>query len=544
MHDLNKSLDELARGIDRAERKISSDNTAFPQMAATVDYERLARERAERELYAARYKEQLLKDVEPAIDAVPEGCLEAAEPDLSECEKISGDTQPRVTENAPDMLPKNAESARILTIPGAVYRIPTARSEYSYNTPTPVATASGSYDVGGIDEAKYRESATDESADAFFSSMLLPQHEIQSKISQPTIVDTAEAEIHSIEADYEAISKADDAGAYDAPVEYSDPEPVSDEQHPIAVSYDPAHEAEEYERFLKEHEQKRTHSRKHRRVASEKDIDTIYFPVDSVEKSVKLVEARMLYEIEMLKVEHRMLGYTFSMDVLKKGRTDRKMRRQISDRMYMLSRALKRERADVKRYYTAALDKYIGNPNKRDKNTVAIESVLTRLDYALKERERIDESLMRLYGEGTPSADTAKENKVVEKAARAAYRTQLKAAKRVAKMHAPDELKEKIFELMNERVKLLSDIERNAYLLSRKRYTGADKRAVKRKNRALKRTVRQREEDIRFFIKKAEKHSESHGAGMHQVAWLVALVLLVAVGGVLYLLAKYYWRLF
>ena len=267
-------------------------------------------------------------------------------------------------------------------------------------------------------------------------------------------------------------------------------------------------------------------------------------PVDSIDKSVKLVEARMLYEIESMKAEHRMLGYTFSMDVLKKERTDRKMRRRISKRMYLLSRALKRERADAKRYYTAVLDKYIGRPDKRARNTARLESVLARLDYALKERERIDESLMRLYGEGTPGADARKEIKVAEKAALHAYRAQLKTAKKVMRMHAPDELKEKIFELMNERVKMLSDIERNTYLLAKKRYTGADKRAVKRKNRALKRSVRQKEDDIRFFIKKAHKHAEEHSSGMHQAAWLVGAVLILGILGVLYLLAKFYWRLF
>jgi cytochrome c1 len=111
-------------------------------------------------------------------------------------------------------------------------------------------------------------------------------------------------------------------------------------------------------------------------------------------------------------------------------------------------------------------------------------------------------------------------------------------------MHAPTELKEKIFELMNERVKLLSDIERNTYLLSKKRYTGADKRNVKRQNRAMKRTARQKEDDIYFFIKKAQKQDESHVDGAHRLGWLVLAVLIALGIGVLYWLAKYYWRLF
>ena len=545
MHDFNKSLDELSRSIDRAGRKISTDNTDMPKAADGVDYERLARERAERELYAARYKEQLLRDSETEWEDLPvkepEASADSA-PEVADPSQKEADPQPRVTENATKSTKYTDSSARILTIPGAVYRIPSEPTGY-----TPEASATVVPVVGVNVESEvaplYVEALADESADDFFSSVTLPPYEPQSKITQPTVADAAEEIIDAHEQDYTA-NRADDAGEYAVPVEYSDPEPVSNEQHPIAVAHDPSHEAEEYERFLTEHEQKRESPKKSRRAPLDKDADPYHFSVDAIEKSVKLVEARMLYEIESMKAEHRMLGYTFSMDVLKKERTDNKMRRQISRRMYFLSRALKRERADAKRYYTASLDKYLGNPDKRAKNTVVLDSVLTRLDYALKERERIDESLMRLYGEGTPGKDTVKEIKVAERTARYAYKAQLKTAKRVARMHAPTDLKEKIFELMNERVKLLSDIERNTYLLSKKRYTGADKRAVKRKNRALKRTARQREEDIRFFIKKAEKHNESHGAGMHQLGWLVGTVLVIGVIAALYFLAKYYWRLF
>ena len=102
----------------------------------------------------------------------------------------------------------------------------------------------------------YVEGLADESADDFFSSVTLPLDEPQSKITQPAVADAAEGGIDAREQDY-ALSRGDDAGEYTVPVEYSEPEPVSDEQHPIAVPHDPAHEAAEYERFLAEHERKR-----------------------------------------------------------------------------------------------------------------------------------------------------------------------------------------------------------------------------------------------------------------------------------------------
>ena len=434
---------------------------------------------------------------------------------LSETVQEPSEELPRVTENATEASTGvQATEARILTVPGAVYRasvLPTQAEPPEETTESTVPT--------------------------------VPLPPVAEYYSVP--VTSAAADEHApTDADYKQAHSLDDPGSYATVYEHEGHEPISNEPHPIAVAYDPTHEQEEYERFLTEQEQKGTRARSRKRVSADEDSDSLYFPVDSIEKSVKLVEARMLYEIESMKAKHKMLGYTFSIDVLKKDRTEHKLRKQISSRMYRLSRALKCERADNVRYYTAVLDKYAGDPDKRRKNAADIESLLGRLDYVLKERERIDDSLMQLYLQNAPASEAAKEKRVAERAARAAYRSQLKTAKRVARMHAPAELKEKIFELMNERVTMLSTIERNEHLLSKKRYTGADKRTIKRKNREMKRAARHKEDDIRYFIKRAEKHQASHESGVRQLGWLIGTLLVIGAIGALYLLAKYYWRLF
>ena len=433
------------------------------------------------------------------------------------------DTQPRVTENAPEEAGESicepvctvSSNARILTIPGATYRVSAFSDTYTEPiapTPLPICEADVLSDT-------------------------------PPGISYPAVADEPDVDAAKPELYREIDYNAKDDG-YSAPVEYNEDERVSDEPHPISIPYDPSHEEKEYERFLAENDREAEDAPAPKPVFEDSDADTFDLPVDKVDKSVKLVEARMCYEIATMKAQHRMLGYTFSIDVLKKDRTDRKLRRQINDRMYKLSRALKRERADTTRYYTAALDKYAGDEGRRTANEARIASLLERLGYALKEREQIEESLMRLYGEETVATSATKEMKVAERAAKTAYRSQLKLAKRVARMHAPDELKEKIFTIMNERVALLSAIEKNKYLISKKRYTGADKRSVKRKNREMKRTVRQKEDDLVFFVKKAEKHHAEHGNGMRQIAWLIGTVMVLGAIGVLYFVAKYNWGWF
>lgn len=441
-----------------------------------------------------------------------------------------------------DAVSVTATEARLLTIPGAVYRIPlTTPHEKSEAPPAVVLPVSVEPVAPQQTEEIYLAAVADESADDNITYAPPLPFEPQSKISHPAL---AEVDITAPDAAYDVMHLSGDTDCYTAHYEHDEHEPISDELHPVAVSDDYPHDEEHYEGFIAEQEQKGQDRRKKKRGFADNDVVDLYLPVDSIDKAVGLVEARMLYEIASMKAEHKMLGYAFSIDVLKKERTDRKMRRQISERMSKLSRALKRERADSTRYYTAALDRYEGNADKRVKNAALIESILGRLDYALKERERIDESLMRLYVLDSDEVASTKEAKVALRAAKASYRSQLNTAKRVARMRAPDELKEKIFNLMNERTTMLSTIEKNEYLLHKKRYTGADKRAVKRQNGEMRRAVRHKEDDVRFFIKKAEKHNAAHGDGVSQIGWLIATLLFAAAIGVLYLLGKYYWGLF
>ena len=560
MHDINKSLNDAARSIDRAAKGVAASVDTEP--TATYDkpefgYEQMARERAERELYAAKYRETVMAEqradeffadvVEPSVIAeqteapVPESEPIPAEPQVAPEEQTpqnDSDPQPRVTENGPDGVENtSATEARVLTIPGAVYRIYADRSAAATASDSTVASTVTAVAPTVFEPSPiYAAAVADEVADDIAVYDPMPTYEPESKTAHPATADAAEDDVDSLGIDYATAANADDAGTYTVEQEYIEGEPVSDETHPIAIPYDPTHEEEEYARFLAEHEQ--SGKRAGRRTDLDRELDPCYFPVDAIDKCIQLVKLRTNHEIEQLKSELKMLSYTFSMDVLKKDRMERKIRRGISDRMAKLSRAVKRERLDCTRYYTAAHDKYVGNAEKRSTKTAEIESVLARLEYALKEREQIEDKLMQIYTESIPGAENIKETKAVERAARNAYKAHAKVAKRVARMRIDNELKEKIFALMNERVTLLSTIARNEYNLSKKRYTGAEKRDVKQQNRAMKRSARKKAEDVRIFVEKAEKQNGRRGSRSHQVAWLVGALVAIALIVVVFFLIK------
>ena len=312
------------------------------------------------------------------------------------------------------------------------------------------------------------------------------------------------------------------------------------------IDFDSTDEEEsEYVRFLAEHEKWQSdHSEKKKPDGAVEDVDAedpesdISDSFSSIEKSLKLVNARMAYEIESLKVKHRMLSYTFSMDYFQKDNSKKKIKRSINDRMRKLAAAQKREQANSTRYYNAVQGKYAESAKRRRINSSKVESIIDRLEYALKERELIEDKLTTLYEEAISGYGAPKETKVAERTAKRAYRSQLGRAKRVARMHAPVELKEKIFSLMNERTTMLSTIEKNKYLLSKERYTGADKRSLKRQNKELKRAARQKEEDIYVFMKKADKHNTNHKSGINQAAWVIGTIVVLGLLGALYFFAK------
>lgn len=436
---------------------------------------------------------------------------------VNPAEESAGASSDSSSEAAPGI----TAEACVLTIPGAVYRIPInseaqEKSETAPAVALPVAVAS---DPSGI----YVGAVADENADDNHTYAQGMPVEPNSQASPATIGETVVVD-----------TETGDAVSGAAPLE----------AHPAVASGDFLNGDGQYEGFIEAQEQADGKARKKKRTFSDNDAVDLCLPVDSIDRSVKLVESRLLYEIESMKTERRMLGYTFSLDLLKKDQTAHKMRRQINERISKLSRALENERDSSTRYYSAALDRYEGNAGKRGKNAALIESLLGRLDYALKEREQIEERLMRLYVMDADEAEPTKEAKVAARAAKASYRSQLKTARRVARMHAPDELKEKIFTLMNERTTMLATIEKNEYLLRKKRYTGADKRDVKRQNREMRRAIRHKEADVRFFIKKAEKHDTAHGDGIRQIGWLVVTLIFAGAIGGLYLLGKYYWGLF
>ncbi len=271
------------------------------------------------------------------------------------------------------------------------------------------------------------------------------------------------------------------------------------------------------------------------------DEGALHFIADRVDENVKLVEMRMLYEIAEYKQKHKISALSFSLEFGREYRNERELYREVNRRMNKMRRAIRLERDNNRRYYLVLADRCIADPVRREKNRARIESLIRRMDFLLTERHKINNRLMELYTGDSAEDKKPLAEKIGKKATRVAkrvYRSMKKLAKRVRRMRAPDELREKIFELMNERITTYSRRAQLEESLRRLKPRGEARRKMKREYRECCKRIRYINSDLKDFVKKAERYDTVYYENGKQLAWIFGtLVVLGALCG-LYLLNK------
>lgn len=262
------------------------------------------------------------------------------------------------------------------------------------------------------------------------------------------------------------------------------------------------------------------------------ELDEIDYSADDIEDNVMLVEARMLHEARMLKNRHKMLGYRFSLDESEVYQSRKKAVKEVNRRLSKLTKAKRCERAANIRYYLAADDKCIGNERKRIKNSAKIDSIRKRLDFLLAERSTLNKRLIELYAgadeaRGRNNADRWLDKGV--KRAKDVYKSQKRLARRVVKLKAPEILRSKIIGLMNEKIEAYARLEALLQRLRNGRLTRGAARAVKREIRLEKKKIRYLNSDLKYFIKRAERHNTVYYENGKQLAWIFGVLITLAV---------------
>jgi hypothetical protein len=180
---------------------------------------------------------------------------------------------------------------------------------------------------------------------------------------------------------------------------------------------------------------------------------------------------------------------------------------------------------------------------KRKPKPEQVESLIRRLDQLLCERDAQNARLTELYRGSANDKDLklfARAERLRLKWAKRVYKSQRSLAGRLEKLHAPLDIKERVWELMNKKTVGYSDLEYTRYLLRHKRYRKGARRELRERLASARRTMRYVKSDIRRFMKKAERHDDNHKSDR---AWvikmLVALICAVVIG--ISIFANYDW---
>lgn len=355
---------------------------------------------------------------------------------------------------------------------------------------------------------------------------------VPSDAEQAVAVDEPREQIaESYTAEAEAVTDADESYATD--IDYNARDAHYDLHHledealltdEIAGDYtfdDSVGEEEEYLRFLRAYDTPTVPVARRRRAEFDDTGMDYSLEVDNIEENEAVVSARFDYEIAEYRSDREMLGYTFTTDPYGNEVSVRRAAREVDRRLKKRTKAIRCEAEQSGRYYAAAQDRLQGNLRLRAKNRARIDSVVARIDFLITERSEINKQLLRLYAEAAERGEDGKIKKRVLKTARGAYRAQKPLAKKVLRMHAPLTLKDKIFALMNKKTAAYADIEEARRILRQKGCTGAHRRAMKRQIRDRKRDIHRYDADIRYFVKRAERHNDKRVADNKQLAWVI-----------------------
>ena len=200
-------------------------------------------------------------------------------------------------------------------------------------------------------------------------------------------------------------------------------------------------------------------------------------------------------------------------------------------------KALKLEARDNARYFEVlALDTKTAEYKKKRVDRDRLQSVKERLAILLEKRDVINKRLYSLYTgkeEGKKRGTEEKYAKIRRNAAKKSYKQQLKLYKTVEREKIPLDLKEDIYSLMNERVKLNSSIEELNVRIRKTR--GSEKKPLKTERKRLLRRLSECTRDVNYYFKrKVKRRIEKRKTHRSQIFYLVLLLVIVAVGFIVY----------
>ena len=159
------------------------------------------------------------------------------------------------------------------------------------------------------------------------------------------------------------------------------------------------------------------------------------------------------------------------------------------------------------------------------------------LKVSLAERESIERRLSELYG----GAQTAREERLIEKAenrrykeAKAVRKSLYRLDAKLEKLHASLDLKKAVRECFNKKITAYSNIAYAKYLLRKQKPQGKRKQELRDMISDARKTLRYVDKDIRYYMKKAMRDDFKYKDDILWGVTMISLLLLVAALAILW----------
>lgn len=287
--------------------------------------------------------------------------------------------------------------------------------------------------------------------------------------------------------------------------------------------------AEEYARYVEDGAfPEQTAGEK--RAAAKKRSERMSEVRRAAERDLLLISLRAEHRISSLQARKDVLSYSFDVDKKDRQKEIRKIEKQIGKIRSAERKAHELERRDNSRYYYLAALPLSEEKIKRGARRERLEALRLRLDMLLAERESINERLIALYGGSDSRYKKArvarKAGKVRKRAAKAMYKKQRDLARRIDKIKAPVDMKERAIELLNKRIAAASEYESARYTLRTLHPGGRARDELLRTVKRAKRSMRSYEREIKFMIKKLKKHEEKYRSDREWAGFLITLTVI------------------
>lgn len=273
---------------------------------------------------------------------------------------------------------------------------------------------------------------------------------------------------------------------------------------------------------------------KEKRAASKRRSERMSAVRRAAERDVILIGLRTEYRIAELEARRDVLTYSYDLDKSDRSAELRKIEKKINRIRASERRATDLEREDNSRYYYLAAVDAREEKVKSGARRERLEALRLRLDVLLAERESINERLIALYGGSDNRFKRAKIARkaggVRKKAAKSMFKSQRDLARKIDKIKAPVDMKERAMELLNKRISDAAEYEAAKYTLKKLRPLGRARDELVRTIKSSKKSLKSHEREIRYMLKKLKKQEERYRSDREWAGFLIILFLVIGLG--------------